>query len=184
MTRPILCALACLAILASCAQAAPQPQASGTLVIDGKSHALAHGRAWKNGSVMGVPGVQVMIAESSLADLDWWQQDEQLRAGKGGRVLDLKPGQVPENNAATPPYKYVLEDYQASVRAADFGGGDAQTAEPAPQVVDITVTDGWVTGRVEWKGEDTAGWDPEHKLTAYSATFKLPLEEVGEMPKK
>ena len=131
---------------------------------------------------MGVPIVQVFVAESSLAGLQWSKQDEQLRAGISGRTLRFDPSPLPRDNAAAQRFHYdMLHDHQATVRAPDFGNGDARSASPAPQVVEISVEDGWVSGRVEWSGTNAAG-HPQHVLTAYSATFRLPLEAVDTSP--
>lgn len=68
--------------------------------------------------------------------------------------------------------------------APEFGNRSTATMTDKPQLVSITVSAGWVEGEASWTGEATAGYDPVQTLSGYSAKFKLPLEELPEMPKE
>jgi hypothetical protein len=171
------------ALLGACTAAAPT--ATGSLVIDGKTFNFSHGRAWRNGEMLGVPGVEVTLADAPLQGLDWWKQQEAIEGGQHGRVLIIKPSQVIAEGERKEPYRYVIEEgYRVSVSAPEFGNRRTTTMSEPPKVTNITMKDGWVEGEVTWAGEQTTGYDPVQKLSAYTARFRLPLDEIGDMPKQ
>ncbi len=174
-------ALPCLLVLLSAAGDAAAPQASGSVTINGKTTTLSHGRAWRNGEAMGVPIVSVILAEKPLADLDWSQGDGNFGAGRRGVALRIDPSSDPKAERGHEPYRYfVQEDYEIKLHAGDYRGWNAATLSATMQVEEMTVSGGWVSGQLEWKGSLPNPFSEDEVLTAYSATFHLPLEELGE----
>jgi hypothetical protein len=172
-----------LLLLLGSASKAASPEASGAVVINGKTFSLQHGRAWRNGESMGVPGLSVILAEKPLAGLDWWKGDGNFGEGQRGVALRIDPSADPKNERGKEPYRYaVAEDYEIQLHAGDYRGWNAATLTAAMPVEEITIAGGWVRGRIEWKGELPNPFDSEQILTAYSATFHLPLEEIGPQP--
>ena len=169
-------------LLAVASQAAP-PSAAGSVTINGRSTALAHGRAWRNGAMLGVPGVSIILAEKSLAGLDWWQGDSNFSEGQHGVALRIDPTADPDNQKGKEPYRYNLdEDYQIQLHAADYRAWNAASLTKELQVSEITIKGDWVHGKLEWKGTLPNAFDEAEVLNAFSATFSLPLEEIGPMP--
>lgn len=172
-----------LLVLSCTATGAANPEAAGTVVINGKTTNLAHGRAWQNGVAMGIPLVSVILSEKPLTDLDWWKGDSNFGEGQRGAALRIDPSPDPSSERDKPPYRYrVSEDYEIKLHAADFRGWNAATLTKEIQVQEITVKDGWVRGKVEWKGTLANPFDETQTITAFSATFHLPMEEMGPMP--
>jgi hypothetical protein len=64
----------------------------------------------------------------------------------------------------------------ASPKASGSVSINGKTA--AMQVQEITVSKGWVHGKLEWKGTLPNPFEEKEVLTAFSATFELPLEEL------
>lgn len=87
------------------AAAADPASVVGSVVIDGTTATFGHGRAWKNGAVLGIPKVQIVLAERALTDLDWWSMASELEAGKRGRALVIEPDLAAGNDPARPPYR-------------------------------------------------------------------------------
>jgi hypothetical protein len=174
-------ALPCLLLLLSTAGDAATPQASGSVTINGKTVTLSHGRAWRNGEAMGVPIVSVILAEKPLAGLDWSNGDGNFNAGQRGVALRIDPSPDPKAQRGQEPYRYfVQEDYEIQLHAGDYRGWNAATLSAMMQVENITVAGGWVSGTLEWKGSLPNPFSEDQVLTAYSATFRLPLEEIGD----
>jgi hypothetical protein len=173
-------ALAGLLLLAAVAADAASPEASGTVVINGKSTTLAHGRAWKNGAIMGVPVVSIILAKKALADLDWSNGDSNFSEGQRGIALRIDPSLDPKAVAGKPPYHYKIEDdYEIQLHAREYRGWNAASLTADLQVEEITVADGWVRGKLVWKGSLPNLFDDTQILTEFSATFHLPLGEIG-----
>lgn len=175
--------LSILLVLVCTAARAATPEASGTVVINGKSAKLSHGRAWQNGIAMGIPLVSVILAEKPLADLDWWKGDSNFAEGQRGTALRIDPSPDPSHERDQQPYRYrVAEDYEIQLHAADYRGWNAAPLSAEIQVQEITVNDGWVRGKLEWKGTLVNPFDAEQTITAFSATFHLPMEAMGPLP--
>jgi hypothetical protein len=159
------------------------PKAEAHLVIGGQKVALAHGRAWRNGESMGVPGVSVILAEKPLTGLDWWKGDSNFAEGQRGIALRVDPSEAPGNERGKTPYRYtVSEDYELKLHAEAFGGWSARPLLKDLEVEDITVSGGRVTGTLRWKGTLANPFDDTQALTGLDATFDLPLEEIGPLP--
>ena len=172
-----------LLVLFCTAAGAATPEASGSVTINGQAVTLSHGRAWQNGIAMGIPLVSVILAEKPLADLDWWKGDSNFSEGQRGAALRIDPSPVPENVRDQEPYRYrVQEDYEIKLHAADFRGWNAAPLTAQMQLHEITVKDGWVRGKLEWKGTLANPFDEGQTITAFSATFHLPMETMGPMP--
>lgn len=168
-----------LALLLALPLRAASPKASGSVTINGKTLTLAHGRAWRNGAVMGVPNVSVILGEKPLTDLDWMKGDSNFNEGLRGAALRIDPSALPDNTSGKEPYRYkVGEDYEIQLHAGEYRGWNAATLTAAMQVQEITVSKGWVHGRLEWKGTLANPFEEKEVLTAFSATFDLPLEEL------
>ena len=172
-----------LLVLCCTAAVAATPEAAGTLTINGNTIKLPHGRAWQSGVAMGIPLVSVILAEKPLAGLDWWKGDSNFAEGQRGAALRIDPSPDPANDRDKPPFRYrVSEDYEIQLHAADFRGWNAATLTKDIQVQEITVKDGWVRRKLEWKGTLANPFDEAQTITAFSASFHLPMEEVGPMP--
>ena len=182
MKNARLAAFALLLLLGTVSRAA-SPEASGTVVVNGKTHSLKHGRAFRNGESMGVPGVSVILAEKPLDGLNWWKGDSNFNEGQRGVALRIDPSADPKNERGKEPFRFqVSEDYEIQLHAGEYRGWNAASLQAAMQVEEITVAGGWVKGKIEWKGTLPNPFDDQQVLTAYSATFSLPLEEIGPMP--
>ena len=169
-----------LVLLAATSTQAASPEASGTVTIGGKTIKLAHGRAWRNGVFMGVPMVSIILGEKPLADLDWRKGDSNFNEGQRGVALRIDPSPVPEAVAGKEPYRYVIDDdYEIQLHAGEYRGWNAASLTAAAQVEEITVSKGWVHGKIEWKGSRPNPFAEEEILKEFSATFHLPLEELA-----
>lgn len=175
-------AMGCLIAGTSVAAA---PQGSGSVTVNGKKFELTHGIAWKAGHMMGIPTIQIMLAEKSLDDLNWWASDESFRQGTFGVALILKPVVVPEDKPGQATYHYIFDaDYNINLRAPDYGDWQEQAlSKEAVRIKNLSVTNGVVNGSLEWSGSVSNPYVPEQTVTAWSATFNLPLKDVGPMPK-
>src|SRR5262245_12092572 len=170
--------LAAAVFVASAAQAA-SPQASGSVTVNGKTLKLTHGRAWRNGAVMGVPLVSIILGEQALADLDWMKGDSNFSEGQRGVALRIDPSPDPANTSGKEPYRYAIdEDYEVQLHSGDYRGWNAASLTADLQMEEITVGKGWVHGKLEWKGKLPNPFEDTQVLEAFSATFDLPLEEL------
>jgi hypothetical protein len=103
--------------------------------------------------------------------------------GQRGVALRIDPSADPKNSRGKEPYRYtVAEDYEIQLHAGDYRGWNAATLSAVMEVEEITIANGWVRGKIEWKGELPNPFDDTQVLTAYSAAFHLPLEEIGPQP--
>ncbi|MEO8671702.1 MAG: hypothetical protein ABI411_10345 [Tahibacter sp.] len=163
---------------------AAAPSASGSIVINGKTVMLTQGRAWKSGESMGVPMLDIMLAEKSLAGLNWWKGTDNFAEGQRGVVLRLKPNNSPTDKRDQATFHYLFdEDYQVSLYAGDFRQwNEAALTKDDVAISDLSVTKGVVSGKLAWKGKLDNPYEETQNITAWTATFSLPLEEVGPMP--
>lgn len=169
-----------LLVLTGSALHAASPEAAGSVTINGNTIALTHGRAWKTGEAMGVPTISVVLAEKPLDGLDWSKGDGNFGEGLRGVALRIDPSADPKAERGHEPYRYaVQEDYELQLHAGGYRGWNAATLTATNQVEEIAVAGGWVTGKIEWKGSLPNPFEESEVLTAYSATFKLPLEALG-----
>lgn len=182
--RTALAGLGLTLLLCASADAA-SPNASGSVVINGKTITLAHGRAWQNGAIMGVPLVSIILAEKPLDDLDWSNGDSNFSEGQRGVALRIDPTPDVKNERGQEPYRYAIDaDYEIQIHAADYRSWYAAALTAALELEDITVTDGWVRGKIEWQGSLPNPLDSEQIITAISATFLLPMGEIRPLPKE
>jgi hypothetical protein len=168
-----------LVLLVATATQAASPEASGSVTIGDKTITLAHGRAWRNGAVMGVPNISIILGEKPLAGLDWMKGDSNFNEGQRGAALRIDPSAAPDATSGKEPYRYVIDDdYELQLHAGEYRGWNAATLTAAAQVEEIMVSKGWVHGKIEWKGSLPNPFAEEEVLTAFSATFHLPLEDL------
>lgn len=171
--------LCLVVLLVSSVTRAADPQASASVTVNGKTVTLAHGRAWLNGGAMGVPNISIILAEKPLAGLDWMNGDGNFNEGQRGVALRIDPTAGPDNTRGKEPYRYTVDnDYEVQLHAGNYRGWNAATLTAAMDVEEITVADGWVKGRIEWRGSLPNPFSEEEVLTAYSASFHLPLEKL------
>ncbi|MEO8012304.1 MAG: hypothetical protein ABI650_11715 [Dokdonella sp.] len=165
---------------------AATPQASGSIVINGETFALSHGRAWQTGHVMGMPTLDIMLAEKPLANVAWWTGSENFAGGRHGVVLRFKPAFGPDEKPEQTVYRYVIaEDYEVNVFAGGFGNwSERALTKDRIAISEFSVSEGVVSGKLKWNGTLEDMFNPENNITSWSATFALPLEEVGTMPGK
>jgi len=173
-------AVSVLLVLTATLLGAASPQAAGSVTINGKTIALTHGRAWKTGEAMGVPTISVILAEKPLDGLDWSKGDGNFGEGQRGVALRIDPSADPKAERGREPYRYaVQEDYEIQLHAGSYRGWNAATLAASMQVEELAVAGGWVTGKLEWTGTLPNPFEESERVTAYSATFKLPLEELS-----
>ncbi|MEO8671703.1 MAG: hypothetical protein ABI411_10350 [Tahibacter sp.] len=161
--------------------------ASGSVVINGKTIALTQARAWTDGSIGGRPSsIDVVLAEKPLTGLNWWSSADHYSKGEFGVVLRFKAPLAPGVMPNTPALRFAIaESYNIMVYASDFGGwSETGLDKESINGNDISLTNGVVQGKLDWKGTVANPYDDKQTVTAWSATFSLPLEAVGPIPKK
>jgi len=174
-------AIACALLLGACAK----PRAAATLTIDGQTYTLAHARAWKNGQTMNiVSNIDLVFAEAPLASVEWASSNTAYASGTHGRVLRIALSQSAEDFRRSldkgPPYRFRLDEgYSVSVAVPEHDDGELRRLEPSIPGADITADNDWLRGELSWSGSLTLTDDgTERTLTAITATFSLPLEDV------
>ena len=170
-----------LFVLLTAVARAAGPEATGSVTVNGKTVTLSHGRAWRTGVASGVPTVSIVLAEKPLDGLDWAKGDSSFSEGQRGVALRIDPSADPSNTRDKEPYRYAIaEDYEIQLHSGAYRGWHAASLTAANSVEEITVSNGWAQGKVEWKGSLPNPFAEEEVLTAYSASFKLPLETLPE----
>jgi hypothetical protein len=183
--------LAILGLVAAFAANADQNSAS--ITINGKTFALTHARAWKNGGSRGIPNVEIHFAEKDLPGIDWNKGDDDFMHGVFGVALILKPESIWEKDRkdTKEPYHYTFgADYMNMAYAADCGNWYRKPlhVDDGKNAVFMTLQNNRVSGKVDWQGKDECELDDHHTaVTALSVQFNLPLEDapsLGEAPKQ
>jgi hypothetical protein len=161
-------------------------QAAASITIDGKSTPLAHARAWHVGIVMGVPDIEVYFAEKDLAGMNWIAGYKNFETGQRGVVLMLHPSSARGEKSGQDSYHYVMDSTSfVSTYAENCGHWNEASLDGAAsaKVTEFTLAKGVVTGKVDWQGKaECPGGDPPDIVTAWSASFSLPVEEVEKIP--
>jgi hypothetical protein len=160
------------------ASAAHADQASASITIDGKTVALTHARAWNVGVSMGVPIIEVYFAEKDLAGMNWSEGYKNFEDGRRGVALRLAPSSISKDRKE--PYRYTIDKdsfvYAIAENCHHWNDAVLDIGDGL-KVADITVNKNIVSGRVDWRGNDECPMS-EHAVTAWSAQFNLPLEEL------
>jgi hypothetical protein len=168
-----------IVVLFIAAPAAYATQASASITIDGKTVALTHARAWNVGVSMGSPIIEIYFAEKDLAGMNWVEGYKNFEDGRRGVALKLAPTST--NKAGSKePYRYTIDKdsfvYAIAENCHHWNDALLDIGDGL-KVADITVSKNMVSGRAEWHGNDECPMS-DHAVTAWSAEFSLPLEEL------
>jgi hypothetical protein len=161
-----------LATAAASASAA-DPKVEASVTIEGKTIALPHARAFSTG----MPFVLIYFVEKPLDGLKYGTAgtDATWSGGAYGTMLRFAPALDPRDEGK-PVQRYVIpeaaaeEDDRVALRSARIGNWQAQwLSQEGIRIESLESSNGVVRGTLSWRGKAP--------VSAWSASFSVPLEE-------